>query len=68
VFVILISANRFIFGVKGDVKNNLFFIDDLRVLFPAGHNVVVHNTDDKKQTYVSGKVYLFILAPVNLSM
>jgi len=39
---------QFIFGVKGDVKNNLFFLDDLRVLFPAGHNIVIHNTDDKK--------------------
>jgi hypothetical protein len=46
--------------VKGDVKNNLFFIDDLRVLFPAGHNVIVHNTDDKKQTYISG-INIFLL-------
>ena len=38
---------RFIFGVKGDVKTNLFYLDDQRVLYPSGHNIVVYNIDDK---------------------
>lgn len=47
---------RFLFGLKGDVQNNLFYYDDQRVIYPAGHNVVVYNVDEKTQQYISGKV------------
>lgn len=43
------------FGVKGDVRNNCFFLDDnQRVLYPCGHNVVVYHMDDKTQQYIPG--------------
>ncbi len=42
------------FGVKGDVKNNLYYIDDQRILYPAGHNIVIFNVDDKNQQYIQG--------------
>jgi hypothetical protein len=55
---ILMRNNRFIFGVKGDVKNNLFYIDDQRVLYPAGHNVILYNMDEKTQIYIPGMINL----------
>lgn len=44
-----------LFGLKGDVQGNLFYYDDQRVIYPAGHNVVIYNVDEKTQTYISGK-------------
>ena len=36
---------RFIFGVNGDIKNNLHLIDEHKLLYVAGHNVVVYSTE-----------------------
>ena len=38
---------KFLFGLKGDVKTNLYYVDDQTILYPCGHNVVIYNTDDK---------------------
>ena len=50
-----VSVNpRFIFGVKGYIKNNVHFLDDHRVTYPAGHNIIIYCFDDKSQTYIPG--------------
>lgn len=38
---------KFVFGFKGDVQGNIFFCEDSRVIYPAGHNVVIYNVDEK---------------------
>lgn len=43
-----------LFGMKGDVQGNLFYYDDQRVIYVAGHNVVIYNTDEKTQMYIPG--------------
>lgn len=45
---------RFIFGINGELKNNLFLLEDHRIVYTAGHNVVVYNTEDKSQYFYSG--------------
>ena len=40
--------------MKGDVQGNIFYCEDQRVIYPAGHNVVIYNVDEKTQTYISG--------------
>ena len=45
---------RFIFGINGQLKNNLFLLEDHRIVYTAGHNVVVYNTEDKSQYFYSG--------------
>lgn len=45
---------RFFFGLKGDVKNNVFFVEDNTVVYPCGHNVVIYNMQDKSQRYIPG--------------
>ena len=56
----------FLFGVKGDVKNNLFYLDDQRVLYPSGHNIIIYNIDDKKQTYISGKINILLIISIGV--
>ena len=45
---------RFFFGLKGDVKNNVIFIDDNIVCYPCGHNVVVYYITEKIQRFIPG--------------
>lgn len=37
-----------VFGLKGDVKDNVHYIDEMTVLYPAGYNIVLHNTENNK--------------------
>ena len=46
---------KFAFGIKGDLRNNIFFLDDQRIVYPCGHNVVILSIgDDKTQEYIPG--------------
>lgn len=48
------SIYRFIFGVNGELRNNLFLLEDHRLMYSAGHNIVVYNFEDKTQLFLSG--------------
>ena len=45
---------KFIASLKTEVKDNIFYLDEHEVIYPAGHNVVFFNLDDKTQRYISG--------------
>mmetsp|Transcript_46078 Transcript_46078/g.90833 ORF Transcript_46078/g.90833 Transcript_46078/m.90833 type:complete len:1198 (-) Transcript_46078:74-3667(-) len=45
---------RHTFGLRADVINNIHYIEDNLVLYPAGHNVVVYNCDTKTQRFIHG--------------
>lgn len=47
-------APKFFFGHKGDVKNNMFFLDHTTVCYPCGHNIVFYSIDDKSQKFIPG--------------
>jgi len=47
-------APRFIFGVNGEITNNLHIIDDKQLMYVAGHNVIIYNTDEKSQVFIPG--------------
>ena len=40
--------------MKGDVKNNISYLDETVVLYPAGHNTVLYNTDNRTQKFING--------------
>jgi len=40
-------SSKFLFGLKGDVKNNVYYLDDTTVLYPCGHNICIYNFDEK---------------------
>ena len=42
-------ATKFISGLKSDVSDNIFFLDDNQVVYPAGHNIVVYHLEDRTQ-------------------
>jgi len=37
---------RFIFGVNGQIKNNLFIIEEKKLVYVAGHNVIIYNVEE----------------------
>ena len=45
---------RIVFGLKGDSKNNLQYTDDNTLVYPAGRNVIVYQTEQKSQRFISG--------------
>ncbi|DBA01209.1 TPA: hypothetical protein N0F65_002344 [Lagenidium giganteum] len=46
--------HRYLFGIKGSVKNNIAFADENLVVYPCGHNVVIHNMESKEQQFIHG--------------
>eukprot|EP00484_Ammonia_sp_Unknown_P020709 CAMPEP_0197023492 /NCGR_PEP_ID=MMETSP1384-20130603/4170_1 /TAXON_ID=29189 /ORGANISM="Ammonia sp." /LENGTH=1252 /DNA_ID=CAMNT_0042451707 /DNA_START=35 /DNA_END=3793 /DNA_ORIENTATION=+ len=46
---------RHVFGFRADVSNPFSFVDEHNVIFSAGHSVIVHNIEDKTQTFFGGQ-------------
>jgi WD40 repeat protein len=44
---------KHIFGLKGDVKDNIHYIDESNVLYPAGYNIVSYNVEKKTQRFLT---------------
>jgi WD40 repeat protein len=42
-----------IFGIRSDVNDNVCFLDEQNVIYPAGANIVLYNTDLKTQRFIS---------------
>ena len=40
---------KFISGLKPDVADNIFFLDDNQVVYPVGHNIVIYHLEDRTQ-------------------
>ncbi|KAI8852315.1 WD40-repeat-containing domain protein [Chytridium lagenaria] len=45
-------AHRHVFGLKGDVKDNIAFLDEQTVIYPAGANAILYNTETKSQKFI----------------
>ena len=45
---------QFLAGLKTEVTDNVHFLDEQKVIYPAGHNVVVFHIEDKTQQYLPG--------------
>ncbi|KAI8811436.1 quinon protein alcohol dehydrogenase-like superfamily [Cladochytrium replicatum] len=45
-------AHRHVFGLKGDVKDNVGFVDEQTVFYPAGANTVLYSTETKTQKFI----------------
>ena len=42
------------FGANADIKNGLHLIDDKKLVYVAGHNVVITKLEDRSQTFLPG--------------
>jgi hypothetical protein len=50
----LAHRGRHSFGIKADVKDNIWYIDEMQVVFPVGNNIVLHNVEQKIQRFIAG--------------
>lgn len=42
------------FGIKADVRDNICYLDEQTVLFPAGSNIVIYSMEQKLQRFIPG--------------
>eukprot|EP00744_Colponema_vietnamica_P001225 GILI01002055.1.p1 GENE.GILI01002055.1~~GILI01002055.1.p1 ORF type:complete len:1251 (-),score=376.19 GILI01002055.1:222-3974(-) len=45
---------RHVFGLKGDVTNNIAYVEENLVVYPSGHNTILYNTENKTQKFFPG--------------
>ncbi|KAL0032683.1 hypothetical protein WJX79_002789 [Trebouxia sp. C0005] len=45
---------RHIFGLRGDVKDNIHFVEENTIIYPVGHTVVSYNVETKVQRFTPG--------------
>lgn len=45
---------KYSFGIKGDVANNVWYLDEQSIIYPSGANLVIFNVDQKVQKFISG--------------
>lgn len=45
---------KHVFGLRTDVSQCLHYVDENLVAFVGGHNVVLHHTEDKSQSFIAG--------------
>jgi hypothetical protein len=61
-------APKFIMGINGQVQNSLFLIDDKKLIYIAGNNVVIYNMEERTQVFVPGNEGYLGINSVNLSI
>lgn len=47
-------AARHVFGIKGDVADNICYLDEQTIVFPTGSNCILYNIDQKSQRFIPG--------------
>ncbi|KAL7750132.1 hypothetical protein RI367_004304 [Sorochytrium milnesiophthora] len=45
-------AHRHVFGLKADVRSNIHYLDDTSVIYPAGNNTILYQTELKSQKFI----------------
>jgi hypothetical protein len=40
------------FGLKADVRDNICFVDEQTVVYPAGSSLIVYNIDTRTQRFI----------------
>ncbi|KAM9326708.1 cilia- and flagella-associated protein 57 [Gastrophryne carolinensis] len=50
----IVAQSHYIFGLRSQVINNIFYFDEQTVIFPSGNNCVKYNVDQKWQKFIPG--------------
>ena len=58
---------KFIFGVNGSIPDCLAIYDVKRLLYVAGHNVVIYNPDEGNMNFISGTEGALRINAISLS-
>ena len=43
---------KYAFGVRGDVANNVWYLDEQNIIYPAGANLIIYNIDQRLQKFI----------------
>jgi hypothetical protein len=54
-------------GINGQVQNSLFLIDDKKLVYIAGNNIVIYNMEERTQVFVPGNEGYLGITCLNLS-
>ena len=46
------ATPKYSFGIKGDVANNVWYLDEQNIIYPSGANLVIFNIDQKQQKFI----------------
>ena len=46
---------KYIFGYRGDIKNNIFIVDE-KLMYPAGHNIVSVSYESKENMKIRNAI------------
>ncbi|GMH45741.1 hypothetical protein BSKO_13704 [Bryopsis sp. KO-2023] len=49
-------APRHVFGFRGDVRDNIYYVEDGTAVFPVGHNVALYHVESRMQKLIPGSV------------
>eukprot|EP00002_Diphylleia_rotans_P028089 TRINITY_DN5662_c0_g1_i1.p1 TRINITY_DN5662_c0_g1~~TRINITY_DN5662_c0_g1_i1.p1 ORF type:complete len:989 (+),score=210.63 TRINITY_DN5662_c0_g1_i1:224-3190(+) len=57
----------FAFGIQGRIRDNVFYLDEERILYPVGNHIVIFNVESREMTFLpdSDKVKGFIAMAVS---
>lgn len=47
-----LAQPKYSFGLKGDVANNVWYLDEQSIIYPSGANLVLFNVDQKVQKFI----------------
>ena len=59
---------KYVFGINGNVTNNISYVDDDDIAYIAGHSMVIYNKQDQKQRFIYGAetsegITSFVISP-----
>lgn len=46
------SNLRFVFGLKGDVRDAITYLDEMEVVYPVGNSIILYNFERKTQRII----------------
>ena len=51
---VALAAPRHSFGLKSDVAENIWYLDEQTVVYPSGSNCILYNIDQRSQRFIQG--------------
>ena len=51
-----VLTHRHIFGLKGDVKRLIHYVEESTCMYPCGHNIILYNQETREQELIHGMV------------
>ena len=58
---------KFVFGCNGQINNCLYQIDEKKIVYVAGHNVIIYDPDEKSQFFIPGSSNADAISNISVS-